>query len=112
MPEMHEPGVIEGRRRLEARNVTAKLGRLLVRLDDHRRGVPADIAANMLLDLAIAGMRRLGFGRNRVDVSGVGGKGQLRALAARRGNNRVEDVVDLADSLEGLDGIEGVQPFV
>ena len=60
MPEMHEPGVVKGRRRLEARDVAAKLGGFLVRLDDHRRGVPADVAADVLLELAVARMGRLG----------------------------------------------------
>ena len=59
MPEMHESGVVKGRRRLEARNVAAKLGGFLVRLDDHRRGVPADVAADVLLELAVAWMGRL-----------------------------------------------------
>ncbi len=56
MPEMHEAGVVKGRRRLEARDVAAKLGGFLVRLDDHRRGVPADVAADVLLELAVAWM--------------------------------------------------------
>ena len=112
MPEMHEPGVVKGRRRLEARNVAAELGGFLVRLDDHRRGVPADVAADVLLELAVARMGRLGFGRNGVDVSGVGGERQLRALATSGGDNRIQNVVDLADSLEGFDGIERVEPFV
>ncbi len=51
-------------------------------------------------------------GENGVDVGGVGGERQLRALAASGGDNRVQDVVDLADPLEGLDGIERVEPFV
>ena len=112
MPKMHEAGVVKRRRRLEARNVSAKLGRFLVRLDHHRRGVPADVAADVLLELAVAWMGRLGFGRNGVDVSRVGGERQLRALTTSGGDNRIQDVVDLGDSLEGLDGIERVEPFV
>ena len=112
MPKMHETGVIKRRRRLEACNVSAKLGRFLVRLDHHRRGVPADVAADVLLELAVARMGRLGFGRNRVDVSGIGGERQLRALTTSGGDNRIQNVVDLGDSLEGFDGIERVEPFV
>src|SRR6185437_4289581 len=111
MPEMHEAGVIEGRGRLEARNMAAEFGGFLVRFDHDRGGVPAHIAANLLLDLAIARMGRLGLGGNGVDVSGVGGEGQLRALAPRGRDHRLQDVVDLAASLEGLDRIERVQPF-
>ena len=98
MPEMHEAGVVKGRRRLEARDMAAKLGRFLVRLDDHRGGVPADVAADVLLELAVARMGRLGFGRNGVDVGGVGRERQLRALATGGRNNSIEDVVDLARS--------------
>src|SRR5277367_4308015 len=112
MPKMHETGIIKGRRRLEARNVAAKLGGFLVRLDDHRRGVPADVAPDVLLELAVAWMGRLALGRNGVDVSSVGGERQLRALTTSGGDNRIQNVVDLGDSLEGFDGIERVEPFV
>ena len=112
MPKMHEPGVVKRRRRLEARNVSAKLGGLLVRLDHHRRRVPADVAADVLLELAVARMGRLGFRRNRVDISRVGGERQLRALTTSGGDNRIQNVVNFGDSLEGLDGIERIEPFV
>ena len=112
MPEMHEAGVVERRRRLEARDMAAELGGFLVRLDDDRRGVPAHIAADVLLDLAVARMRRLRFGRDGVDVGGIGGERQLRALAPGRGDDRIEDLVDLVQSLESLDRIERVEPLV
>ena len=112
MPEMHEAGVVERRRRLEARNVAAKLRGLLVRLDDDRGGVPAHVAADELLDLAVAGMGRLLFGRDGVDIGGVGGEGQLRALSPGGGDHRIEDFVDLANALERCDRIERVEPFV
>ncbi len=111
MPEMHKAGIVKGRRRLEARNVAAEFGCFLVRLDDDGGGVPTNIAADALLELSAAGMGRLRFGRNGVDVSGVGGERQLRALASSGCDNRVQDVVDLADSLEGFDGIQGVEPL-
>ena len=57
-------------------------------------------------------MRRLLFRRDGVDVGGVGGERQLRALAAGGGDDRLEDLVDLANALEGLDRIERVEPFV
>ena len=112
MPEMHEPGVVERRRRLEARNVAAELRRLLVRLDDDCGGVPAHVAADELLDLAVAGMGRLLFRRDGVDIGGVGGEGQLCALSAGGGDHRIEDLIDFADPLEGLDRIQRVEPFV
>ena len=100
---MHEASVVEGRGGLEARDVAAELGGFLVRLDDDGRGVPTHVAADVLLDVAVARMRRLLFGRDGVDVGGIGGERQLRALAPRGGHQRVQDIVDLANSLEGLD---------
>ena len=58
-PEMDEAGVVERRRRLEAGDVAAELGGFLVGAHHHRHRVPADVAADGLLELAIAGMRRL-----------------------------------------------------
>ena len=83
----------------------------LVRLDDHRRRVPADVAADVLLELAVPRMGRLGFRRNRVDVGSVGGEGKLRALTTGGGDNRIQNVVDLGDSLEGFDEIKRIEPF-
>ena len=85
---------------------------LLVRLDDDRGRVPAHVAADELLDLAVPGMGRLLFRRDGVDIGGVGGERQLRALAPGGGDYRIEDFIDLADALEGLDRIERVEPFV
>ena len=85
---------------------------LLVRLDDDRGGVPAHVAADELLDLAVAGMGRLLFGRDGVDIGGVGGEGQLCALSPGGGDHRIEDFVDLANALERRDRIERVEPFV
>ena len=42
MPEMHEAGVVEGRRRLEAGDVAAEFGGFLVGAQHDGRGVPAD----------------------------------------------------------------------
>src|ERR1700691_4250384 len=111
MPKMHETGIIKGRRGLEARNVSAKLGGLLVRLDDHRRGVPADVATDLLLELAIARMGRLGFGRKRGNGGGAGRERQLRALTTSGGDTRIHTVFDLDAALEGFDAIERVEPF-
>ena len=91
--------------------MAAKLGGFLVRLDDHRRGVPADVAPDVLLELAVAWMGGLVLGRNGVDVSGVGGERQLRADTTGGGDDRIQNVVDLGDSLEGFDRIERVEPF-
>ncbi len=60
MPEMHEAGIVEGGRRLETCDMTAKLGRFLIGFDDDRGGVPAHGAADRALNFAVARMRRLG----------------------------------------------------
>ena len=93
-PEMHEAGVVERRRRLEARDMAAELGAFLVGAQHDRRGVPADVAPDRHFQLAIAGMRRLLVGMDGVDIGRVGGERQLRALAAGRGHDRVEQRVD------------------
>ena len=112
VPEMHEAGVVEGGGRLEACDVAAELGGFLVGLDHDRGGVPADIAPDRHFDLAVAGMRRLGFRRDGVDVGRVGRERQARALAPGGGDDLVEDCVDLADTFERLYGIERVEPLV
>jgi len=62
-PEMHEAGVVKRRRRLEAGDVAAEFGRFLVGAQYDRRRVPADVAADGLLEPAVAGMRGLILGR-------------------------------------------------
>src|SRR5271166_5945556 len=106
MPEMHETRVVERRRGLEARDMAAEFGGLLVGFDDDRRRVPTHISPDQLLDLAVSRMRRLSLRRNRIDVSGVGGKRQPRPLPTRRRDHRVQDFVDPANAFESLYGIE------
>ena len=110
-PEMHEAGVVERRRRLEARDVAAELRGFLVGAQHDRRGVPAHVAADRHFELAVAGMLGLSLGRDRVDVGRVGGERQFGALAAGGGDDRVEQLVDAFEALERLDGIERFEPF-
>ena len=112
VPEMHEAGVVERRRRLEARDMAAELRGFLVRLDHDRGGVPAHVAPDMLLERAVAGMDRLRLGGNGVDIGGVGGERQPRAFPPRGGDDGIEDVVDPAEALKSFDGIKGVKPLV
>src|SRR5207249_8697491 len=55
MPEMTEAYIVEKRRRLKARDVTAELGRLLVGAQNDRDRVPADCRADLVLELTIPG---------------------------------------------------------
>ncbi len=89
-PEMHEAGVVERRRRLEAGDMAAELRRLLVGAQHDRRRVPAHEAADGPFELAHARMRRLIVGVDRVDIGGVGRERQAGALAAGRDDDGVE----------------------
>ena len=110
-PEMHETGVVQRRRRLKARDMAAELGRFFVGPHDNRHRVPADVAANGLLELADAGVLRLLLGADRVDIGRIGGERQLGALAARGGDHGVKQFVDALQTLESLDRIERIEPI-
>ena len=79
MPEMLEAHVIEQRRGLEARDVAAQFGRLLVCAQDDRDRVPADRRADLVLELAVAGRFFLVLWRNRVAIRRGGEKRRHRA---------------------------------
>ena len=112
MPKMHEAGVVERRRRLEARDVAAELGRFLVGLHHHGGSVPAHETADLHFNAAIPGVLRLRFRRDRVDVGGVCGERQPRPFAPGGGDDGIEDLVDPPDSLEGFHRIQSLQPLV
>ena len=64
-----------------------------------------------MLDRTVAGMGWLVMWRDGVDISRVGGKGQLRALAPGRLNDAVQQFIDPADAFKGLNGIQRIEPF-
>ncbi len=68
VPEVVEADLVERRRRLEAGDVAAELGGLLVGLEHQRGRVPADRRAQPPLDLLVARDRLLLAARDRVDV--------------------------------------------
>ena len=108
---MHEADVVKRGRGLEAGDVAAEFGGDLVGLEHDGRGVPADGGADLGLDLAHARMLRLLGRRDGVDIGGVPGEGQLRAILARFGHDLVEQGIDPLDAFERLDGVQGLQPF-
>ena len=59
VPEVVEPGVVQRRRGLEARDVPAQLGGLLVGAQHDRHRVPPDQRPDPVLDLPVTRMRRL-----------------------------------------------------
>ena len=111
VPEMHEAGVVERRRGLEAGDMAAEFGRLLVGAQHDRQRVPADDRADPVLDRPVARMRRLSVRQDRVDIGGVGREGHLGAVAPGGLNNPLQQFIDPADALKGLNGVECIQPF-
>ena len=63
-----EADVVERRRGGEGRQVPADAVGVLVGLDDHDRGVPADVGADAALEVLVAGEPGLLLGRDGVDV--------------------------------------------
>ncbi len=96
--------------------MTADVGMNAIGLDDHRHGVPADVAFDAPLDLAIAGIGRLFLGRDGVDVRRAHRLRNLETGAA-------QTIVQLFEKQGGLFGLlisenvleqmlEGRHPFV
>jgi hypothetical protein len=110
-PEMREAGVVERRRRLVAGDMAAEFGRFLIGLDDDGDGVPADGVPDRRFHRAVAGVGRLVLRMDRVHIGRVGGERQAGALAARGGDDGLEELVGAIHALERLDGVERVEPF-
>ena len=87
VPEVHEAGIVEQSRGLEARDVAAQLGALLVGAQDDRQRVPADVGADLVLERPVARVRRLAVGRDGVQIRRgrrVGHRGPLAARLAHQ----------------------------
>src|SRR5205823_2367659 len=79
--------------------------------DDHGHGVPADQALDAPLDVAVAGEGRLLAGGDGVDVGGVGGEGQLDALADGLVLQLGQQVAGPVGALRLEDRVERVEPL-
>ena len=112
VPEVLEAGVVERRRGLEARDVAAELGGLLVRAQHRRDGVPADGRADPVLDRAVTRVRGLVLHRDRVDVGRRRRIGHGRAGRAGLRDQLVEQVVGALGSLHREDRLERLPPLV
>jgi hypothetical protein len=110
-PEVVEAHLVQRRRRGIRRQVAAVLARLLVRIEHHRERVPADARLDALLHLAIARIRRLLAGRDRVDVGGVRTERQVRARAARVVDELLEEIVGARGALGFQDRIDRFDPL-
>ncbi len=118
VPEVVEADLEEGGRRLEAGDVAAELGRLLVGPQHQRGGVPADRRAQAPLDVLVEGDRLLVGPRDGVDVRRAVGDRHDRPEQPRLGDHLpqqragplgavlAQDVVDRLEPLARLAGID------
>src|SRR5262249_23556773 len=111
MPEMHEADVVERSRRLEARNVTAKLGGMLVRPQHDGKRVPANERTNSVLDRPVTRMRSLSLGRERIEIRRVRRIGHGRAPSARSIEHLLQQVVRAFGPFDLDHTIKRIEPF-
>jgi hypothetical protein len=111
VPEVVEADLVQRGRRLVARDVAAELRGLLVGLHDHRDRVPADRRADAVLELEVAGERRLELRRDRVDVRGRALVGRWRADAAGAIDDALDELLRALDAVVGDDRVERVEPL-
>ncbi len=78
----------------------------------HDRGVPADVAAHLALDVLVAGEPRLALRRDRVDVVGRGQGRDPHLLLARPLDELEHDVARPRPTLLVEDGVERVDPLL
>ena len=81
MPEMVKADIVKCRSRLVARDVTAKLRIFLVCAQHQGNRIPADQRTDAKFHFLVARQRVFGVRRDRIDVSGIGRVGQIRAGA-------------------------------
>src|SRR4051795_294989 len=71
--EVVEPDLVQAGRRGERGQVAADAVGVLVGVDDHDGGVPADVGTDAALDVLVTGEPRLELGGDGVDVRGGDG---------------------------------------
>jgi hypothetical protein len=111
-PEVVEADAEHVGHRSEARDVAAEVALGLVGLRDHHHRVPAHVGAVALFDRVIAGHARLEMRRDRVDVRGVRAERNVRAGAARRVDQPLEQIVRALRALALEHRVERFQPFL
>mmetsp|Transcript_4939 Transcript_4939/g.17780 ORF Transcript_4939/g.17780 Transcript_4939/m.17780 type:complete len:427 (-) Transcript_4939:721-2001(-) len=111
VPEVAEADVVQRLRRLEAGDVAAEFGRVLVGAQDDRQCVPANDRAQAVLDGAVAGRLFFLFGGNGVLVGRRQRVRHVHAGAPRLLYQSVDDVVAARGSPVRLHGVEGVEPL-
>ena len=111
MPEVVEADLVERRRRLEAGDVAAELGRLLVGVQHRRDRVPAHERAEPVLELRVAGDRLLELDRDRVDVRRASPRRAARRAGARRRTAPRAGLRARARAVGAHDRVERVEPL-
>ncbi len=110
-PKVIEADVVQRRRRRERREVTAEIAVVFVGAHHHRQRVPADVVAQPLLDLRIAGKVRLLVDRDRVDVGGRLRGGRPHAARRRALDDRAHQLAGAAGAFGVDDAVERVEPL-
>ena len=111
VPEMHEAGVVEQGRGLEAGDVPAQLRALLVGAQHDRQRIPADVAPDPVLDRAVARMRRLAVGWDGVEIGRVRRIRHLRPLAPRLVHQLAQQIMRPLDPLERQNQLQTLPPL-
>jgi hypothetical protein len=111
MEEMVETDFVEGRRRLEAGNMAAHAGGLLVGAHDAGHRVPADQRLDARFHGDIAGVLVLHVYRDGIHIGGGGVVGQVGARATRLVDELFEQIVGAFRTFLFNDGGEGVEPL-
>ena len=111
VPEMHEAGVVEGGRRLEARDVAAQLGAFLVGAEHDGQGVPADQRADLVFDRPVARVLWLLLHRDGVDVGRGRRERHPSAPLLRRLENPPEQEAGPVSPLDLQDTRQRIQPL-
>ncbi len=94
------------------RDVAADADAGPLRAVHHDRGVPADVAAHLALDVLVTGEPRLALRRDRVDVVGRRQRRHPDLLLARPLDELEHDVARSRAALLVEHGIEGVDPLL
>src|SRR5208283_2633340 len=110
-PEMIEADVVEGRGRLEGRDMPAQLRGFLIRTHHHRDRVPSNDRADTPLDLTITRIARLAVGRNRVDVRRIGIVRQVAAFLARFVDEILQQEMSAIDAFRVDYSLQRIEPF-
>ena len=111
VPEVVEADLVERRRRLEAGDVAAQLGGLLVGPQHRRDGVPAHQRADRVLKVRVAGDRRFEFLGDRVDVRRAEVFSGMQPASARVSEERFEQLAGATRPVAAHDRVERVEPL-